>query len=234
MFDAKAATWSEKYSPDGRLTGRLAMFLEALAINVPVGGRILDLGCGTGDLAHAADGAGFQVTACDVSLEMLRWAAARNPDSPIKWIPLDSQWQILPFASITFDAVVAASVLEYVDEPAAVLGECGRVLRPDGVVLCTVPDVTHPLRWLEGLAALALRLSSLEAEGRWWPLLDNYLTYLRISRQRHSVRWWRATAAQVGLRTAARMQSKAERSPLRLVTFHRTDACQRQMAEGEA
>ena len=57
--------------------------------------------------------------------------------------------------SATFDAVVAASVLEYVDSPAAVLGECARVLRPGGVMLCTVPDLAHPVRWLEWAAAAA-------------------------------------------------------------------------------
>ena len=78
-------------------------------------------------------------------------------------MPLQPGWQTLPFASASFDAVVAASVLEYVGSPAAVLGECARVLRPGGVMLCTVPDLTHPVRWLEWAAAAIALLPAVQA-----------------------------------------------------------------------
>ena len=110
---------------------------------------MLDLGCGTGELARHLAAAGLRVTGCDISAEMLARLPRPIPTGAVEWVPLDPGWQTLPFESASFDAVVAASVLEYVDEPAAVLRECARVLRPGGVVLCTVPDLTHPVRWLE-------------------------------------------------------------------------------------
>ncbi len=221
LFDAKAATWPTKYAPDGRLTGRRTRFAHALTYHVPVGGRALDLGCGTGDLARAADEAGLRVTACDISPEMLRRALSADPGRTVNWIQLDPQWRRLPFNPATFDAVVAASVLEYVDRPYAVLRECARVLRPGGIVLCTVPDLTHPVRWLEWLAGLAARLPLARAVREEWPRLDDYLTYLRISRQRRSAAWWRAAAARVGLRTVPSPATAGERSPLRLLVFKR-------------
>ena len=111
----------------------------------------------------------LRVTGCDISAEMLARAAAGDPGGAVEWVELDPRWQRLPFESATFDAVVAASVLEYVDEPAAVLRECARVLRPGGIVLCTVPDLTHPVRWLEWLAGLAARLPLARAAGGRWP-----------------------------------------------------------------
>ena len=81
--------------------------------------------------------------------------------------------------------MVASSVLEYVSSPAVVLAECARVLRPGGVMLCTVPDLTHPVRWLEGLARLAALVPAVRSAGQRWPRLGRYLTYLTISRQRH-------------------------------------------------
>ena len=118
--------------------------------------------------------------------------------------------------------MVASSVLEYVDDPAAVLRECCRVLRPGGVVLCTVPDPRHPIRWLEWLLDVAARVPLVRAAGRRWPRLDRYLIYLRISRQRHSSRWWDAAAARADLLDVPLPSGPMERSPLRLLTYPAT------------
>jgi SAM-dependent methyltransferase len=221
LFDAKAPTWPAKYAPGGRLAGRLAQFADALAIHVPAGGRVLDVGCGTGNLARAANAADLRVTACDISAEMLGRAAAADPGRAVEWVHLDPLWLRLPFESATFDAVVAASVLEYVGQPGTVLSECARVLRPGGIVLCTVPDLSHPARWLEWLAGAAARLPVVGAVGHRWPRLDGYLAYLRISRQRRPAGWWCAVAARAGLLTVPSMAAPAEHSSLRLFTFQR-------------
>jgi SAM-dependent methyltransferase len=47
----------------------------------------------------------------------------------------------LPFQDDSFDTVVSFHVLEHTEEPAAVLGEMARVLRPGGRVLLSVPFV---------------------------------------------------------------------------------------------
>jgi ubiquinone/menaquinone biosynthesis C-methylase UbiE len=119
--------------------------------------------------------------------------------------------------------VVAASVLEYVDDPTAVLRECRRVLRLEGVMLCTVPDAQHPMRWLEWLLGATARVTLVHAAGRRWPRLDGYLTYLRISRQRHSSRWWRTAATHSGLLDVQYRADSSKRSPLRLFVFRRAD-----------
>jgi SAM-dependent methyltransferase len=221
LFDAKAATWPAKYAPGGPLTGRLARFADALAYHVPPGGRVLDLGCGTGDLACAATRVGLRVTACDISAQMLGRAAAGDPGGAVHWVQLDPRWHRLPFESGTFDAIVAASVLEYVARPGAVICECARVLRPGGIALCTVPDLTHPVRWLEWLAHAAARLPLVRAVGQRWPRLDGHLTYLRISHQRHGAGWWCAAAARAGLLTVPSPVGAPGHSPLRLLMFKR-------------
>ena len=130
LLDAKAPAWSAKYGPDRRLSGRLTELITALHGQPPPGGRLLDLGCGTGELARAAAAAGRRVTACDIAAQMLRLAAERDPGSAVEWVRLDPGWRTLPFGTAVFDTVVAASVLGAVDDPATVLGECARVLRP--------------------------------------------------------------------------------------------------------
>jgi SAM-dependent methyltransferase len=223
LFDDKAAAWPSKYAQDGPLAGRLTRLTSAVAYHVPTGGNVLDLGCGTGQIASAIAATGIRTTGCDISPEMLHRAVAADPSGTVDWVQLDPGWQVLPFAPETFNAVVASSVLEYVDDPVAVLRECRRVLRPGGVVLCTVPDPRHPLRQLEWLLGVAARVRAVRLAGRRWPRLDSYLTYLRISRQRHPARWWREIAGRVGLLDVRYTADSAERSPLSLLTFQRTD-----------
>jgi 2-polyprenyl-3-methyl-5-hydroxy-6-metoxy-1,4-benzoquinol methylase len=129
LFDAKAATWPAKYVPDSRMAGGLSRLSAAAQQYLPPGGRLLDLGCGTGDLDRTLAAGGFRVTGCDISAEMLdRAALARDTDS-VSWARLDPGWQALSFGPSTFDVVVASSVPDYVDNPRAVLRECARVLR---------------------------------------------------------------------------------------------------------
>jgi SAM-dependent methyltransferase len=216
LFDAKAAGWSAKYAPDGPLAGRLARLAAAVRGAAPAGDRVLDLGCGTGELARAL-AAGFGVTGCDISREMLSRAAAREGRGPA-WVQLAPGWRTLPFASAAFGAVVASSVLEYVPDPVAVLRECARVTRPGGAVLYTVPDLRHPVRWAEWSAARlaeALFIPNGIGSSRW----HSYRAYLRASRQRHRRSWWLAVSAQAGLIPLT--VAADDHSALRLLAFRK-------------
>jgi SAM-dependent methyltransferase len=215
LFDEKAHAWSAKYAPDGALVGRLASLSDAVGRYVQAGDRVLDLGCGTGELTRALAQGGIRATGADISSEMLR-RAAREPGSRAGWVQLEPGWHALPFRSASFDAVVAASVLEYVTEPVAVLAECARVARPGGVVLYTVPDLRHPVRWAEWPAQRLAR-GKPSGDGRRSPL-QSYRAYLSASRHRHRLRWWLATSAMVGL-CPVRCPGSAGQPTLRLLVF---------------
>jgi SAM-dependent methyltransferase len=224
LFDVKAAGWAVKYAPGGALVGRLAGLSIAVSRCTQAEDRVLDLGCGTGDLARVLAAAGLQVAGCDISGEMLVRAARepRGRGGCAGWVRLSPGWRRLPFASAAFDVVVAASVLEYVAEPDAVLRECARVLRPGGVLLYTVPDLRRPVRWVEWLAQRIARVMRAPSGGgrqsRWF----GYHTYLRASRQRHRVQWWLAASGTAGL---GRVPFPADcgQPTLRLLAFRRAD-----------
>jgi SAM-dependent methyltransferase len=198
LFDAKAATWPAKYAAGGALVPRLTFLREQVLAHVPPGGTVLDLGCATGELVASLAAAGLTAVGCDISPAMLRSAADRH--AAAGWVRLEPHWRRLPFADAGFDVVTAASVLEYTADPRLVLAECARVLRPGGVLLCTVPSTGHPVRWLEGLARRFLPLLP-------WPRGQRgrrYRAYLRTSRQRHRLRWWLAAARPAGLHALAK------------------------------
>jgi SAM-dependent methyltransferase len=235
LFDTKASGWPEKYAADGRLAGRLAQLAGAAGGLVVAGGELLDLGCGSGELARHLAAGGYRVSGCDIAPLMLRQAAAADTGQAVRWIRLEPSWRTLPFAVSSLDAVVAASVLEYVQDPAAVLAECARVLRPGGVLLCTVPNLAHPVRWLEWPLGLAARapIVPLASIGRGASRrVEQYLAYLRTSRQRRRVRWWHAAGRRAGLEPAtipplasgASGTRAAPREPLRLLAFTRSES----------
>jgi 2-polyprenyl-3-methyl-5-hydroxy-6-metoxy-1,4-benzoquinol methylase len=220
LFDAKAATWPAKYVARAPLARRLEGLAAAVERHVTPAGAVLDLGCGTGELARRMAACDFRVTGCDISSQMLGHAMAGDPEGAVTWVQLQPNWQTLPFQDGGFDAVIASSVIEYVDDPLGVLHECARLLSPGGVVLCTAPNLAHPVRWLEWIAARTARpwlAGLLRGRSR---RLDSYVVYLALSRQRHWARWWSRTGARAGL-TLQPAAAMARRSPLRLLVLER-------------
>jgi SAM-dependent methyltransferase len=237
LFDGKAQAWPEHYQPDGRLLARLVQVTGAVERLTSPGSAVLDLGCASGELARFLARSGYQLTGCDVSGNMLSQARQADPDHTVRWVQLDPAWQRLPFGPATFGTVVMASVLEYMESPDTVLAECARVLRPGGTLIGTVPNLAHPVRWAEWAgqrAADSAPVRRLAARGG--PRVEAYLTYLRISRQRHRLGWWHAAAARAGLRPVAPdslpPSAGAGRPTLRLLAFQ-TDQTDPQNGAGQ-
>jgi demethylmenaquinone methyltransferase / 2-methoxy-6-polyprenyl-1,4-benzoquinol methylase len=102
------------------------------------GDRVLDLCCGTGDLALAGREEGGDVTAVDFSAPMLE--RARSKSSEIVWLEADALH--LPLADASFDAVTIGFGLRNVASAEQGLAEMRRVLTPGGRL--AVLDVTRP------------------------------------------------------------------------------------------
>lgn len=98
------------------------------------GRRVLDLGCRSGAVTRHFV-AGNDVVGLDVDPSALRKAEALG----IQTVVGDVE-QPLPFGDASFDAVVAGELLEHLSDPAALVAEVRRVLRPGGTFVGSVPN----------------------------------------------------------------------------------------------
>jgi SAM-dependent methyltransferase len=115
-------------------TRRKDGLLRLLHASLPPGGRVLDVGCGYGDmLAETRSAVRIGI---DVNLDALRQAATRAAGARFAMGAVES----LPFKSNTFDGVICSEVLEHLDEPATLAQEIVRVTKPNGVYCITVPN----------------------------------------------------------------------------------------------
>jgi demethylmenaquinone methyltransferase/2-methoxy-6-polyprenyl-1,4-benzoquinol methylase len=95
--------------------------------------RVLDLCCGTGDMAFALQrqGSKSRITGADFSHAMLKLASAKSGDnSALKWIEADALQ--LPFPDQSFDLVTSAFGFRNLADYDAGLREILRVLKPEG------------------------------------------------------------------------------------------------------
>ncbi len=131
----------------------LAYYLDRL----PDGAKLLDVGCGTGNLLERLGGR-FDCAGCDPAEEMLRRARARNTGAELKVAPAEA----LPFEQGRFDAVLCIEVVRYLTDPRSALRELARVLRPGGLALVTfAPLATTTLYPLVNAVTSRVRLPGL-------------------------------------------------------------------------
>ena len=114
------------------------------------GRRVLDLGCRDGSLTRHVVAAGNQVVGVDVDRAALQRCQAAL-GIPTCWADLSEGLPTIGDAE--FDVVVLAEVLEHLPDPALVIAEAARVLRPGGLFVGSVPNafrLKNRLRFLAG------------------------------------------------------------------------------------
>lgn len=116
----------------------IAVLAEPLldAGQVAKGSRVLDLGCGSGQIAAAAARRGADARGVDTSSAMVAHAIASNPG-----LQFDvSDASNLPYADGAFDAVLANALVLHLGRPLSAVREAARVLTGGGMFACTTYD----------------------------------------------------------------------------------------------
>lgn len=130
------------------------------ALEVPSGGRILDLACGTGTLAIMIARAhpDISVAAVDGDLEVLRRARAKAHEAQVGIDFDEGLSTALPYSDGCFDAVTSTLFFHHLDRASkvATIAEIARVLKPGGRF--HVADWGKPADPLMAAAFLQVRL----------------------------------------------------------------------------
>jgi SAM-dependent methyltransferase len=98
------------------------------------GTRLLDVGCGAGQLALIAARAGVNVTGCDIAVNWLERARTRAASEGLDVTFEEGDAEALPYKDGTFDAVVSLIGAMFAPRPELVAAELRRVCRPGGVI----------------------------------------------------------------------------------------------------
>ncbi|MEU5824483.1 class I SAM-dependent methyltransferase [Streptomyces sp. NPDC047803] len=126
------------------------------AAGAGAGTRLLDVGCGTGNVSAAALARGAAVRAVDAEPGMVAATRRAAPGTEVRAGTLPQ----LPYTDAEFDAVVGNFVLNHVGRPLEALVEMRRVARPGGRIAVTVWQLPGtPGQTLVGRAAQAAGLT---------------------------------------------------------------------------
>ena len=126
-------------SPAGKL--RWKRRVKMLTEHLTAGMKVLELGCGTGFFTREIVKTGAQVTAIDVSPELLT-QAGREVTAENVVFKVDNAYE-MSFNDDEFDSVIGSSVLHHLDIDRA-LAEIFRVLKRGGKACFTEPNMLHP------------------------------------------------------------------------------------------
>jgi SAM-dependent methyltransferase len=113
------------------------------ALLPPLAGlRVLDVGCGGGEYVQALLARGADARGLEPEEQKLA-SAGRLPGEVSRRIVAGDAGRA-PFATGSFDALLANEMLEHVPDDAAALGEMWRLLRPGGRLVLLSPNRLHP------------------------------------------------------------------------------------------
>jgi demethylmenaquinone methyltransferase/2-methoxy-6-polyprenyl-1,4-benzoquinol methylase len=105
-------------------------------VDLPVQGRLLDVGGGTGRVAQALHDQVSQLVVIDESMGMLKQAKLKDSLDIIC-----SHSESLPFPNDHFERVIMVDALHHVKEQKVTAGEIWRVVKPGGLVVILEPDI---------------------------------------------------------------------------------------------
>jgi SAM-dependent methyltransferase len=138
FFDTDA--WHRRYERNDMQASiyrdRLSAAVELLAKHGSSDARVLDAGCGAGQLSALLVARKYAVVSCDLSAEMVartRAARVQAGDTTPDAIVADIEYP--PFGPHSFDAILLIGVISYVAHPGALLRRLRKLIRPGGLLV---------------------------------------------------------------------------------------------------
>jgi 2-polyprenyl-3-methyl-5-hydroxy-6-metoxy-1,4-benzoquinol methylase len=103
-------------------------------------GRLVDVGCGSGNLLSLAVGLGWKAVGLEVDRAAVQAARARGLDV------VEGSYSRLAEYKGELDCIICSHVLEHVHEPIDMLAKVATALKPGGILLLSLPNATSQVR----------------------------------------------------------------------------------------
>jgi ubiquinone/menaquinone biosynthesis C-methylase UbiE len=152
LYSARVTEWAAYYADleqqtllARNLALRQRFALEMVECAVPRSSNVLDVGCGTGEMAAKLMRRGYGVRGLDIAEPMIRHARDRWASDRFQVGDIEH----LPFADNTFDAAVCLGIIEYLDPDERALREIWRVLKPGGRAVVSTSNAISPLHLMD-------------------------------------------------------------------------------------
>lgn len=141
LNDCYAGDYHQNLRVDGatelRFGSKYERYLNRIAQYLPLGSRVLDMGCSTGLLVKMLNDRGYRAEGIELNVESAAWGreyyGVTIHDRAIE------ECEVAPES---FDAVILADVLEHTRHPRECLTAISRYLTPDGLAFISFPDIT--------------------------------------------------------------------------------------------
>jgi methionine biosynthesis protein MetW len=149
---------SEKWRSEVFFPRRLNLIKSALSKSLS--GRVLDIGCGDGTLLQVLKTMfpRVELYGCDISKEGLQRARKRGIHTKIVDVNKG-----ISYKDNSFDAIISHEVIEHVLDPDFFLQESRRVLKKDGMLILTTPNLAawyNRILFIFGVPPISMELST--------------------------------------------------------------------------
>lgn len=108
------------------------------------GGKVLDLGCGSGIFTHFLAQRGLNATGLDLSPKLLELARRNFPEATF----IEGDVEALPFEDGSVDAILLSGLVHHLPDPSRCAQEAFRVLKKSGRFMAFDPNRANPFMYL--------------------------------------------------------------------------------------
>jgi 2-polyprenyl-3-methyl-5-hydroxy-6-metoxy-1,4-benzoquinol methylase len=121
---------------------RLNFIAACLQQNIPARAKVLDVGCGNGVISRHLGQFGYEVLGIDISQKTIDVARSKNKLPNVRFEAVSAE--ALTAQGQQYDAVICSEVLEHLHQPGLLLHTIYSSLKPEGVLIVTVPNGNGP------------------------------------------------------------------------------------------